>query len=69
MPVAWPGRAATPRDVTEFSKGHHGMTIITACGSWIFGVLPGAALLANFDVDTERPVWAAAFCPGTALMK
>ncbi|WP_069762088.1 hypothetical protein [Streptomyces sp. LUP47B] len=68
IPVAWPGRAATPRDVTGFSDLHQGLTVATVCGSWIFGVFPGAGLLIVFDVDVNSPPWAAELFAGTALM-
>ncbi|MDH6431685.1 hypothetical protein M2158_000162 [Streptomyces sp. SAI-144] len=40
----------------------------TVCGSWIFGVCPGAFLFMFFDVDVNSPPWAAMFFSGTALM-
>jgi hypothetical protein len=49
IPVAWPGRAATPRDVGDFSDLHQNLTVATVCGSWIFGAFPGAGLLMIFD--------------------
>ncbi|ULR52201.1 hypothetical protein [Streptomyces deccanensis] len=63
IPVVWPGR-----DDADFSDLHQSLTVITVCGSWIFGVLPGAFLLMFFDVDTSRPPWAALFFSGMALM-
>ncbi|MFI6435331.1 hypothetical protein [Streptomyces sp. NPDC050759] len=68
IPVVWPGRAATPRDVTGFSDLHQGLTVATVCGSWIVGVFPGAGLLFIFDVDVNSPPWAAVFFSGAALM-
>ncbi|MEV1069390.1 hypothetical protein [Streptomyces sp. NPDC050263] len=68
IPIVWPGRAATPRDVAGFSDLHQGLTVTTVCGSWIFGVFPGAGLLVLFDVDVNSPPWAAVFVSGTALM-
>lgn len=68
IPVAWPGRAATPQDVAGFSDLHQGLTVATVCGSWTFGVFPGAGLLVFFDVDVNTPPWAAVFFSGTALM-
>ncbi|WP_329226524.1 hypothetical protein OG488_05755 [Streptomyces sp. NBC_01460] len=68
IPVVWPAPAATPRDVAGLSDLHQGMTVATVCGSWIFGVLPGAGLLTFLDVDPDGPRWAAVFLSGTALM-
>ncbi|MEU3616287.1 hypothetical protein ABZ725_28755 [Streptomyces sp. NPDC006872] len=68
IPVAWPGRTATPRDVAGFSDLHQGLTVTTLCGSWIFGVFPGAGLFILFDVDVNSPPWAAVFVSGTTLM-
>jgi hypothetical protein len=60
IPVVWPGR--TPSDL------HQNLTVATVCGSWVFGVFPGAVLLVLFDVDVNSPPWAALFFSGTALM-
>lgn len=68
IPVVWPGRAATPRDIDHFSDLHEGMTVSTLCGTWIFGVFPGGGLFILFDVDVDSPPWAAVFISGTALM-
>lgn len=68
IPVAWPGRAATPRDVGDFSDLHHNLTVATVIGSWVFGVIPGEVLLHIFDVDVNSPPSAALFFSGTALM-
>jgi hypothetical protein len=68
IPVAWPGRAATPRDVGDFSDLHQNLTVATVCGSWIFGVFPGEFLLMFFHVDVNSPPWAALCFSGTALM-
>lgn len=66
IPVAWPGRTA--RGIADFSDLHQGMTVATLCGTWIFGVFPGASLLVFFDVNVNSPPWAALFISGTALM-
>lgn len=68
IPVAWPGRAATPRDFGHLSDLHQNVTTVTVGGSWTFGVPPGALLLMFFDVDTSSPPWAALFFSGLALM-
>ncbi|GGX64041.1 hypothetical protein [Streptomyces fructofermentans] len=68
VPVAWPGGTATPRDVRGFSELHQSLTVATVCGSWIFGVLPGLALLTLYDVEAGSPQSAALLVPGTALM-
>ncbi|MEU1054301.1 hypothetical protein [Streptomyces sp. NPDC005876] len=60
IPVVRPGRA--PCDL------HQNLTVATVCGSWVFGVCPGAGLLVLFDVDVDSPPWAALFLAGTALM-
>ncbi|MEU6841650.1 hypothetical protein ABZ930_07205 [Streptomyces sp. NPDC046716] len=68
IPVGWPGRSATGRDIEGFSDLHEGLTLMNVCGSWIFGVLPAVGLFIIFDVDTESPPWSAVFFSGTALM-
>jgi hypothetical protein len=68
IPVAWPGRAATPRDVADLSDFHQGLTVATVCGSWIFGVYPCAGLFIIFDVDVNSPPWFAVGISGSALM-
>ncbi|MBC9715007.1 hypothetical protein H9Y04_20875 [Streptomyces sp. TRM66268-LWL] len=68
IPVVWPGRTATARDVGEFADSHQGLTVATVCGSWIFGVCPGLFLLTFFGVDVDSPPWSAVFLSGTALM-
>ncbi|MFD3437220.1 hypothetical protein ACFWU3_06920 [Streptomyces sp. NPDC058685] len=68
IPVAWPGHAATLRRIADFSDLHQSVTVATVCGSWIFGVFPGASLLVFFDVDVNSPLWAAVFFSGMALM-
>lgn len=68
IPVVWPGRAATPQDVSDFSELQQSLTMTTVCGSWLFGVIPGGGLLIFFDVDVDSPPWAAVLYSGTALM-
>ncbi|WP_299535435.1 hypothetical protein [uncultured Streptomyces sp.] len=68
LPVVLPGRAATLRDAQEFADLHEGMTVLTLCGSGIFGMFPGVMLLIAFGVDSERPPWGALLFSGTALM-
>ncbi|MET7364356.1 hypothetical protein ABZS61_00755 [Streptomyces sp. NPDC005566] len=68
IPVVRPGRAATPRDVDDVSEGQQSLAMTTACGSWLFGVFPGAGLLVFFGVDVDSPPWAAVFYSGTAVM-
>lgn len=68
IPVAWPGRSATARDVEDASGLHEGLTLTTVCGTWIFGVFPAAGLLVLFGVDVDSPPWAALLFSGTALM-
>jgi hypothetical protein len=63
IPVVRPGR-----DGADFSDLHQSLTVATVCGSWIFGVCPGAFLFTFFDVDVNSPPWAAMFFSGTALM-
>jgi hypothetical protein len=67
VPVAWPGRAATPRDVTEISDLHQSATVATVCGTWVFGMFPGAVVIGNVMDDTDGPT-VALFIAGTALM-
>ncbi|WP_420037567.1 hypothetical protein ACN2WE_39765 [Streptomyces sp. cg28] len=68
IPVGWPGKSATRRDVDDVSDLHEGMTLMNVCGSWIFGVFPVVGLFIIFDVDTESPRWSAVLFSGTALM-
>lgn len=68
IPVAWPGRAATPRIVAGFSDLHYRLTILTVSGAWALGVVPGACLLMLFGVDVESPPMAAVVVSGMALM-
>ncbi|MFI5963457.1 hypothetical protein ACIA8J_14905 [Streptomyces asoensis] len=68
FPVVLPGRAATERDVVGLGDLHQGMTVLTVCGSWIFGVFPGLGLLVFLDADVDGPLWAALFVSGTTLM-
>ncbi|MFJ1973791.1 hypothetical protein ACIO93_34605 [Streptomyces sp. NPDC087903] len=63
IPLVWPGR-----DDAGYADLHQGLTTATVCGSWVFGVFPGAVLLTLFDVDTNSPPWAALFFSGMALM-
>ena len=59
IPVAWPGRAATPRDAGHFSDLHQNVTTATVGVPWTFGLPPGVFLLMFFDVDTSSPPWTA----------
>ncbi|MEU8577057.1 hypothetical protein [Streptomyces asoensis] len=68
FPVVLPGRAATERDVVGLGDLYQGMTVLTVCGTWIFGVFPGLGLLVILDVDVNGPLWSALFVSGTALM-
>ncbi|MYW62540.1 hypothetical protein GTY65_00360 [Streptomyces sp. SID8379] len=68
LPVARPGRSATPRDVDGYADLHEGLTLLNVCGSWIFGVFPVLGLFIALDVDTDSPHWSALFFSGTALM-
>ncbi|MGX1471988.1 UNVERIFIED_CONTAM: hypothetical protein RKD50_000796 [Streptomyces canus] len=52
IPVVRPGR-----DGADFSDLHQSLTVATVCGSWIFGVCPGAFLFMYFDVDVNSPPW------------
>ncbi|TQE20102.1 hypothetical protein [Streptomyces ipomoeae] len=54
-PVAWPGRAATPRDVSEVSDLHQSWTVATVCGVMIFGLIPGAVVLNHVTGDADSP--------------
>ncbi|MEV0221003.1 hypothetical protein [Streptomyces sp. NPDC050704] len=67
VPVAWPGRAATPWEVAKISDLYQSVTVATVCGTWIFGMFPGAVVMDNVMDDTEGPM-AALLIAGTALM-
>jgi hypothetical protein len=64
FPVVSPGRAVTAK---ENAGVYESITLSLVCGTWIFGVLPGGAvLLSTSGPDSHQA--AAVFYAGTALM-
>ncbi|MDX2937447.1 hypothetical protein [Streptomyces ipomoeae] len=66
-PVAWPGRAATPRDVSEVSDLHQSWTVATVCGVGVFGVIPAAPVINHITGDANSPPMQALLVGGLAF--
>lgn len=68
VPVAWPGRTATPRNVSEISDLHQSWTVATVCGVGVFGVIPAAPVIDHITGDTNSPPMQALFIGGARLL-